>query len=100
MSHALLHGQKMLSIICPVCKAPLFEKEGQIKCLECNREVVVQQEDKIGSNTLENDIITTIDKLQNQLHVESDPTKIKDILISINTCVEILNKIGAGYGSK
>ncbi len=36
MANLLLSKAKMLEIHCPTCKIPLFEKEGNIFCPNCN----------------------------------------------------------------
>ena len=40
MADALKSGAKMLADHCPVCNSPLFDINGQIWCLRCNKRVI------------------------------------------------------------
>jgi len=49
MVDALRSGAKMLSEQCPVCKSPLFEINGQLWCLKCNKRVIkVRGDEEVG----------------------------------------------------
>ena len=49
MADALKSGAKMLADHCPVCNSPLFEINGEIWCLRCNKRVIKVRGDALTS---------------------------------------------------
>ncbi len=94
MSNALLRGGKMLSNICNECKAPLFEIDGEIKCLNCNTTASKKLKPKVKADSKIEDIKIVERNLREQLKEEKDPVKIKNILESIEKCVDLIKKLG------
>ncbi|MCS7142398.1 MAG: hypothetical protein NZ920_01190 [Aigarchaeota archaeon] len=48
MVDALKGGARMLSDVCPVCGNPLFDVEGELRCVVCGKPVVkVRDEDSV-----------------------------------------------------
>ena len=99
MSEALLKGEKMLSSVCPNCYAPLFEKDGQVRCLNCLKEIPQVQTQKVESSSLIDDIKRVQNNLRLQLKTEGDPVKVKNILESIEKCIDLIKKLGEDNGS-
>ncbi len=93
----LLQGATLLSEPCPYCKGVRVMKEGQALCISCGRKpekkeipVVDQKEIKSAlSETLEK----KLDILSKELDKEKDHTKQQEILNSINSLLEAMDKI-------
>jgi len=81
MADALRSGAKMLSEQCPICKSPLFEINGQLWCLKCNKRVIkVRGDEEIG------EALTTY--TLSQTH-EILAAKIEEITVQLSRAVEV-----------
>lgn len=94
----LLQGATLLSEPCPYCKGVRVMKDGHALCISCGREperkevvpVVNQKEIKSSlSETLEKKLAV----LSKELEEEKDHTKQQEILNSINSLLEAMDKI-------
>ena len=99
MSDALLKGEKMLSSVCNICYAPLFEKNGKVRCLNCQKDSQEIPKPKIESNSRISEIKEVENRLRQQLKTETDPSKVKNILESIEKCIDLIKKLGDENGS-
>ena len=76
MADLLKSGHKMLSLSCPICNNPIFQKKsGTTFCAICNREVLLVDKD---SNKNDVDIKPTI---INPLEIPNLNSEIKSVLI-------------------
>ena len=91
----LLNGATLLSEPCPYCKGVRVMKEGQALCTKCGRkpekrEITVEEEEKTPLiDTLEK----KLEELSKELEQEKDHDKQQSILKSINSILEMKEKI-------
>ena len=92
----LLNGATLLSEPCPYCKGVRVMKEGQALCTKCGRKpekrkIIVQKKEE------KTPLIDTLDKkleeLSKELEQEKDHNKQQSILKSINSILEMKEKI-------
>ena len=92
----LLNGATLLSEPCPYCKGVRVMKEGQALCTKCGRKpekrkITVQKKEE------KTPLIDTLDKkleeLSKELEQEKDHNKQQSILKSINSILEMKDKI-------
>lgn len=91
----LLKGATLLKEPCPYCAGVRVMKEGHALCVNCGKEPQIKQE-KVEN--LENvSTITLLEKkletLSKELEVENDHKKQQDILRSINSLIETIQKM-------
>ncbi len=76
MADLLKSGHKMLSLSCPICNNPIFQKKsGTTFCAICNREVLLVDK---GSNKNDVDIKPTVN---NPLEITNLNSELKSVLI-------------------
>ena len=76
MADLLKSGHKMLSLSCPICNNPIFQKKsGTTFCAICNREVLLVDKESIKNDV---DIKPTVN---NPLEITSLNSEIKSVLI-------------------
>ncbi len=100
MSDALRSGAKMLSEICPVCNSPLFEIGGELRCIRCDKPVVIVREDSetlVAStplilSRLENALAAKIDVLTVLLQRSTDPEEIKVLSETLASLVKLFHE--------
>ena len=46
MAEAIKQGAKMLSDLCPYCNVPLFRIDNEVKCVVCNRRIILVKGDE------------------------------------------------------
>ena len=91
----LLNGATLLSEQCPYCKGVRVMKEGQALCTKCGRkpekrEITVEKKEKTPLiDTLEK----KLEELSKELEQEKDHDKQQSILKSINSILEMKEKI-------
>jgi UPF0148 protein len=92
----LLNGATLLSEPCPYCKGVRVMKEGQALCTKCGRkpekrEITVEEKEEKTPliDTLEN----KLEELSKELEQEKDHDKQQSILKSINSILEMKEKI-------
>ena len=94
----LLNGATLLSDPCPYCKGVRVMKNGQALCTKCGREpekrkrVIGGNEEK-DENHLKKTLERKIESLSKELEVEKDHNKQQEILKSINSILEMIEKI-------
>ena len=94
----LLKGATLLSDPCPYCRGVRVMKEGQALCISCGREPMKKNipTEKVTQNsesTLEKTLNKKLDMLSKELEMEKDPEKQQQILKSINTILETIEKV-------
>ncbi|PWI49191.1 hypothetical protein CEE45_03385 [Candidatus Heimdallarchaeota archaeon B3_Heim] len=105
MSQLLLSGATMLGESCPDCAVPLFKKNENIFCPNCERKAVyIKNKDEIkkieqtislgdATNQLRDVLIGKITLLTNQLASEDTPNEITNTLEIIEKILNIIQKI-------
>jgi len=94
----LLKGATLLSESCPYCKGVRVMKDGHALCISCGREPekkdipknIPQQESK---STLKEILEKKVNTLSKELEQEKNHEKQQEILKSINSLLETMEKI-------
>ena len=93
----LLQGATLLKEPCPYCSGVRVMKEGQAFCVSCGREPekrdVPQQNNKEQKTQLVEVLEKKLQVLSKELEQESDHEKQQNILKSINSLIEAIDKI-------
>lgn len=94
----LLKGATLLSEPCPYCSGVRVMKEGHALCIQCGREpekreIPKESSDKKQKTSLEITLEKKIESLSKELENESSHEKQQEILKSINSIIETLEKI-------
>lgn len=94
----LLKGATLLSEPCPYCKGVRVMKEGHALCISCGREpekkeIPKNEENKTTKSQLEITLEKKMESLSKDLENESDHEKQQEILKSINSVLETLEKV-------
>ncbi len=105
MSQLLLSGVTMLSDSCPDCKIPLFKKNEQVFCPQCERKAVyikdeneikqIEQQFSLDESTsqLKDVLAGKINYLTNQLASSENMQDMMNILEMIDKILAIIQKI-------
>ncbi len=99
MAEMLRKGAKMLSLACPECGSPLFQMQsGELYCPKDKREVKIlkdgEDEKKVTLQTsLEKTINNKVELIGAKLEAETDPTKIKELVETLNMLLIALKNI-------
>lgn len=93
----LLQGATLLKEPCPYCSGVRVMKEGHALCISCGREPekrnVPQQDNKEQKSSLIQILEKKLEILSKELESESDHQKQQNILNSINSLIEAIDKI-------
>jgi len=94
----LLNGATLLSEPCPYCSGVRVIKEGHALCIKCGREPEKRNIPKSSSQepkktSLEETLERKLESLSKELEQEADHEKQQEILKSINSIIETLEKI-------
>jgi len=93
----LLQGATLLKEPCPYCSGVRVMKEGHALCISCGREPekrnVPQQNNKEQKSNLVQILEKKLEILSKELEHELDHQKQQDILKSINSLIEAIDKI-------
>ena len=93
----LLQGATLLSEPCPYCKGVRVMKDGHALCISCGREPEKKEIPVADPNEIRNSLSETLEKklavLSKELEEEKDHTKQQNILNSINSLLEAMDKI-------
>ena len=93
----LLHGATLLKEPCPYCSGVRVMKEGQALCVSCGREPekrdVPQHNNKQQKTNLVETLENKLETLSKELEQESDHSRQQEILKSINSLIEAIDKI-------
>jgi len=100
MSEVLKAGGKMLAQTCPVCGNPLFEIRGEMRCVACDKPVVVVRDQTesgrailpIVLSSLEGVIVEKIDELTGRLAGSVELGDIEDAARAIDWLLSVLKK--------
>ena len=92
----LLQGATLLSEPCPYCKGVRVMKEGHALCIICGREPEKKEIPEIKQKESQSPLVETLEKklaaLSKELEEEKDHTKQQEILKSINSLLETIDK--------
>jgi len=92
----LLNGATLLSEPCPYCKGVRVMKEGQAFCTKCGRKPEKREitvEEKEEKTPLIDTLEKKLEELSKELEQEKDHDKQQSILKSINSILEMKEKI-------
>ena len=91
----LLNGATLLSEPCPYCKGVRVMKDGQALCTKCGREPEKRKiiTEKKEANPLKKTLEGKLQSLSKELEQEMNHSKQQDILKSINSVLEMIEKI-------
>ena len=94
----LLNGATLLSEPCPYCKGVRVMKEGQALCTKCGREPekrekLIEKNEEKEENHLKNTLERKLEALSKELEQEMNHDKQQNILKSINSVLEMIEKI-------
>ena len=94
----LLNGATLLSEPCPYCKGVRVMKEGQALCTKCGRtpekrKVVTEKNEVKKENPLKKTLEKKLEALSKELELEMDHNKQQSILKSINSVLEMMEKV-------
>ena len=94
----LLNGATLLSEPCPYCKGVRVMKEGQALCTKCGRkpekrEIVIEKKEEKVENPLKKTLERKLESLSKELEQEMNHDKQQNILKSINSVLEMIEKI-------
>ena len=94
----LLNGATLLSEPCPYCKGVRVMKEGQALCTKCGRkpekkEISIEKNEIKNDSPLKHTLEKKLDELSKELEQEKDHNKQQSILKSINSILEMKEKI-------
>lgn len=100
MSEALKAGGKMLAHTCPVCGNPLFDIKGEMRCVACDKPVVVVRDQAesgrallpIVLSSLEGVVVEKIDELTGRLAGLVDLSEIEETARTIDSLLSVLRK--------
>jgi len=93
----LLQGATLLKEPCPYCSGVRVMKEGHALCINCGREPekgkIQLQDNKEQKTGLLETLEKKLEILSKELEVESDHQKQQNILKSINSLIDAIDKI-------
>mgnify|MGYP001949735622 CR=1 FL=1 len=94
----LLNGATLLSEPCPYCKGVRVMKEGHALCISCGREpekkdIFVESSADTTMSPIKQTLQKKIESLTKDLETERDPENQQNILKTINSILETIEKI-------
>jgi UPF0148 protein len=94
----LLNGATLLSEPCPYCSGVRVMKAGHALCISCGREpekkeIPVEVEQQTEKTRLEITLEKKLSELSKELEQEIDHEKQQEILRSINSLIETIEKV-------
>ena len=94
----LLNGATLLSEPCPYCAGVRVMKEGHALCVRCGREpekkeIMIEKTSEYKKSGLEGALERKIESLSKELEDEKNHEKQQEIIKSINSVLETLEKI-------
>ena len=94
----LLQGATLLSEPCPYCTGVRVIKEGHALCISCGREpekkdIPIENTQQESTSSLEGTLKKKLESLSKELEEEPNHEKQQEILQSINSLLETLEKI-------
>ena len=94
----LLNGATLLSEPCPYCSGVRVMKEGHALCISCGREpeekeIPVEVKQQIEKTELEITLGKKLSELSKELEQETNHEKQQEILRSINSLIETIEKV-------
>lgn len=100
LADALRSGAKMLPEACPVCGNPLFDVKGEMRCVACDKPVVVVKDEAESGramypfilNTLEDVVVSKIDELTARLSRALELEEIEAVSKAIDALLTVLQK--------
>ena len=96
----LLQGATLLSEPCPYCSGVRVMKDGHALCVGCGREPQNRQvrQENVKRGDLRTTLEGKLEQLKDELEKESDHAKQQEILKSINSILDAIEKLGRHSG--
>ncbi len=98
----LLKGATLLAEPCPYCNGVRIMKDGNALCVNCGKEpdmnkidqeVIPENQSSKKSSSVLISLKNKLEELTKELEPEKDPEKQQQILKSINSLIEIIDKL-------
>lgn len=90
----LLKGATLLKEPCPYCTGVRVMKDGHALCVNCGKEPQIKEQKKEPESTSTLGLLEKkLESLSKELEVEKDHEKQQNILKSINSLIETIQKI-------
>ncbi|MDI6883853.1 MAG: Sjogren's syndrome/scleroderma autoantigen 1 family protein [Hadesarchaea archaeon] len=98
ITEMLLAGGKMLGVHCGSCMSPLFQYQGKVVCPVCGDKAKPAKEEAKAAplRRVEEVLYAKLNSLAEQLAKETDHTKTLELLNSIKSTLEALEKLKEG----
>ena len=98
----LLNGATLLSEPCPYCSGVRVIKEGYALCISCGREpekkeIHIEKASEGEKPSIQKTLEKKIETLSKELEIETDHEKQQNILKTINSALETIEKIKGKY---
>jgi uncharacterized Zn finger protein (UPF0148 family) len=100
-ANLLKGGAVMMADMCPACGTPLFKIGDEIKCVKCNKQVVIvtgvedetrRLKTKILEDT-EQTLLNKVNNIQAAIQKENDPEKLQRLVESLTGILNALEKL-------
>jgi len=93
----LLNGATLLSEPCPYCSGVRVIKKGHALCIKCGREPekkeIPVKDDQVTKTELEKTLEKKLSEISKEFEHETDHEKQQEILRSINSIIETIEKL-------
>lgn len=101
MADLLKAGATMLFEHCPQCGSPLFKLNDEVRCLNCDKRVVIVKSDneipdvsKVDLlSDIENMVLSKLREVSNYMQEETDVTKLTALGSLLSTWLDVLEKV-------
>lgn len=100
MADALRSGGRMTTDVCPVCRSPLFQISGELRCLKCNKKVVKIKDDidvaaveaPYMLKQMDQSVVRKVEELTIALSKAKDTDEVREIGEAIRSLLSILSE--------
>jgi UPF0148 protein len=92
----LLNGATLLAEPCPYCKGVRVIKDGNALCIDCGKEPKQETENipnKHESTSTLKIMQNKLEKLSKQLEKEEDPVKQQELIKTIDSLINVIDKL-------
>ena len=101
MADVLRQGGAMLQDVCPECGSPLFKIKGDVWCINCHKRAIIAKgeaptsnlTDKTELNNVEQTILEKIRESGQQIRMETDPLKLKELASLLSNWLDALERL-------
>ncbi len=101
MADLLKAGATMLFEHCPQCGSPLFKLNDEVRCLKCDKRVVIVKSDEEIPDVSKVDLLSDLEvmvlsklrEVSNYVQEETDVTKLTALSSLLSTWLDVLEKV-------